>query len=257
MAARAVWKGHLAIDGLSCAVALHTAISSSARLHFHILNRKTEHRVVRSYFDSETGDPVENSELMRGYDTGGGEFIVLSPEDIAAAAPESDKRLEVKGFIPCDQIDRLYFDRPYYLTPSSSADAALFASIRDGLRKRQAAAVAQSVLFRRLRAVLIRAHGEGMIATLLNFDYEVRSTKEAFAEIPKVEIKGEMLDLAQEIIKRMTGSFDPTAFTDRYEEAMADLIRVKAKGGTIKPAKKKKAEKTTDLLEALRKSAAA
>ncbi len=96
-----------------------------------------------------------------------------------------------------------------------------------------------------------------MIATLLNFDYEVRSPKQAFAGIPDLAIKGEMLDLAQEIIKRMTGSFDPAAFTDRYEAAMADLIRVKAEGGKIKPVKKKKVEKAPDLLEALRKSAAA
>jgi DNA end-binding protein Ku len=257
MAARAVWKGHLSIDGVDCGVALHTAISSSARLHFHIINRKTEHRVTRSYFDTSTGDAVEAEDLMRGYDMGGGDFVVLSPEDIAAAAPKSDKTLQVKGFIPCDQIDRLYFDRPYYLTPSSSADADYFAEIRDGLSKQKAAAVAQAVLFRRLRTVLIRAHSKGLIATLLNFDYEVRSPKQAFADIPEVEIKGEMLDLGQEIIKRMTGTFDPAAFTDRYESAMADLIQIKAKGGKIKPVKKKKTEKTTDLLEALRKSAAA
>jgi len=257
MAARAVWKGHLAIDGLNCPVALHTAISASARLHFHIINRKTGHRVTRAYVDSATGDAVESSGLMRGFDTGKGDFILLSQDDIAAAAPESDKRLEVKSFIPCDEIDRLYFERPYYLTPSTPADAELFVEIRDGLRAKQAAAVAQAVLFKRLRAVLIRAHGRGMIATLLNFDYEVRSPDQAFADIPDLEIKGEMLDLAQEIIKRMKGSFDPASFTDRYEEAMAALIRAKAEGKEIKPIKRKKVEKTSDLLEALRKSAAA
>lgn len=257
MAVRAVWRGQLAIDGTSCPVGLYTAISSSARLRFHILNRKTEHRVVRSYIDSGTGEPVDNGELMRGYDTGHGEFVLLSPEDIAAAAPESDKRLEVKGFIPCGEIDRLYFDRPYYLTPSSAADTPLFADIRDGLRAKEAAAVAQAVLFKRLRAVLIRAHGRGLIATLLNFDYEVRSPQEAFAEIPDLEIKGEMLDLGKEIIKRMTGSFDPASFSDRYEDAMAELIRAKAEGREIKPIKRKKTEPTSDLLAALRKSVAA
>jgi DNA end-binding protein Ku len=257
MAIRAVWKGQLAIDGISCPVGLYTAISSSARLRFHILNRKTEHRVVRSYIDSGTGEPVENSELMRGYDTGKGEFILLSPEDIAAAAPESDKKLEVQGFIPCAEIDRLFFERPYYLKPSSPADADLFADIRDGLHAKAAAAVAQAVLFKRLRAVLIRAHRRGLIATLLNFDYEVRSPDEAFAEIPDLDIKGEMLDLGKEIIKRMSGSFDPASFQDRYEEAMAELIRAKAEGKEIKPVKRKKTETTSDLLEALRRSAAA
>lgn len=256
MAARAVWKGSLAIDGLHCPVALHTVVSPSVRLRFHILNRKTEHRVTRSYFDSGTGAAVKSEELERGFDLGGGDLLVLSPQDIAAALPESDKTLEVQGFIRCDEIDRLFFDRPYYLTPASPTDRALYAEICGGLRDRRVAAVAQAVLFRRLRGVLIRAHGAGMIATLLNFDHEVRSPDQAFSEIPDIEIKGEMLDLAGMILQRLRGGFDPASFTDRYESALAELIRAKAEGHKIPARKRRKVEPAGDLLEALRKSAA-
>jgi len=257
MASRAVWKGTLAAGETNIPVALHTAVSPQSRLHFHILNRQTGHRVNRAYLDAETGKTVDNADLMRGFDTGAGDLIVLSPEDIAAAAPEADKRLAVEAFIPCGEIDRLYFDRPYYLTPASDAAAPLYAGFRDALKKRRAAAIAHAVLFRRLRAVLVRAHGDGLIATLLNYGHEVRSPEAAFEEIPAVKIKGEMLDLAQEIIKRMSGEFDPATFSDRYEDALAELIKAKAEGREIRAPKKRKAAPKLDLMEALRKSAAA
>ncbi len=254
---RAVWKGTLSANGIDVPVALHTAVSPQSKLHFHILNRKTEHRVSRAYIDAETGDKVDSADLMRGFDTGAGDLLVLSPEDIAAAAPEADKKLSVAAFIPCDEIDRLYFDRPYYLTPASDAAAPLYAEFRDALKKKHAAAVAHAVLFRRLRAVLVRTHGNGLIATLLNYDHEVRSPDAAFEEIPTLKIKGEMLDLAQDIIKRMTGEFDPAKFSDRYEDALAELIKAKAEGKKIPAPKKRKAAPKIDLMEALRKSAAA
>jgi DNA end-binding protein Ku len=257
MAARAVWKGTLAADGVQIPVALYTAISPQAKLHFHILNRKTEHRVHRAYLDAETGEKVDNADLMRGFDLGDGDLLVLSPEDIAAAAPQADKRLSVAAFIACDEIDRLYFDRPYYLTPGSEVAAPLYAEFRDALKKRDAAAIAHAVLFRRLRAVLIRPHGNGLVATLLNFDHEVRSPEIAFEDIPTLKIKGEMLDLAQEIIKRMSGSFDPSQFADRYEDALAELIKAKAEGRKIPAPKKRKAAPKMDLMEALKASVAA
>lgn len=254
---RAVWKGTLSANGIEVPVALHTAVSPQSKLHFHILNRKTEHRVSRAYIDAETGEKVDSGDLMRGFDTGAGDLLVLSPEDIAAAAPQADKRITVAAFIPCAEIDRLYFDRPYYLTPATDAVAPLYAEFRDALKKKSAAAVAHAVLFRRLRAVLVRAHGNGLIATLLNFDHEVRSPDAAFEEIPTLKIKGEMLDLAQEIIKRLSGEFDPATFSDRYEDALAELIKAKAEGRKIPAPKKRKAAPKIDLMEALRKSAAA
>ena len=254
---RAVWKGTLTMSGIAIPVALHTAISPQSKLHFHIINRKTGHRVSRAYLDSETGEKVDNADLVRGFDTGGGELLTLSPEDIAAAAPEADKRLAIEAFIPCGEIDRLYFDRPYYLTPATEVAAPLYAEFRDLLKKKNAADVAHAVLFRRLRAVLVRAHGDGLIATLLNFNHEVRPPDTAFEDIPTVKIKGEMLDLAEEIIKRMSGKFDPASFSDRYEDALAELIEAKAEGRKIPAPKKRKTGPKMDLMEALRKSAAA
>ncbi|WP_029352088.1 Ku protein [Bosea sp. 117] len=255
MAPRANWKGFLKIAELTCPVALYTAASTSERIAFHTINRATGHRVQRQFVDSETGKPVERDEQVKGYEVSDGEYVVLEPDEVASAVPESDKTLAVSAFVPCGEIDDVYFDRPYYLAPSNAAAHEAFVLIREGLRAAKVAAVAQAVLFRRVRTLLVRAQGEGLVATTLNFDYEVRPAREAFDVVPDMKIAGEMLELAEHIIRTKAGSFDPAAFDDRYEAALADLVKAKLEGRAITPPPARKREKVVDLMAALRESA--
>lgn len=257
MAPRANWKGYLKIAEVTCPVALYTAASTSDRVAFHILNRETGHRIHRKFLDSETEKPVEAENQVKGYEVAKDEYVTLEPEEIAGAIPASDKTLAVDAFIGCDDIDTLYFDRPYYLAPADKTAQEAFFLIREGMENARVAAIAHTVLFRRMRAVLIRAHGPGLIANTLNFDYEVRSAKDAFSDIPKTRIKGEMLDLAKHIIATKRGKFDPKKFDDRYEEALAELVKAKAEGKPLPTVKERKSAKVIDLMEALRQSAGA
>lgn len=255
MAPRANWKGHLVIGEVSCPVKLFTAASTADRIAFHTINRKTGHRVRRVFVDMSTQKPVESENQVKGYDVGGNEYVILEPEEIAAAVPESDKTLDVSAFVPCDGIDEVYIDKPYYLAPDGAHAEEAYALIREGLRKKSVAALAETVLFRRVRTVLIRPHNDGLVAATLNFDYEVRSAASAFSDIPKMTIKGEMLDLARHIIETKAGHFDPAEFEDRYEAALADLVKAKLEGKKITPQKRSKEEKVVDLMAALRESA--
>jgi DNA end-binding protein Ku len=180
---------------------------------------------------------------------------MLEPDEVAAAVPESDKTLSVSAFIGCTDIDQVYFDKPYYLAPSDKTAEESFILIREGMRKQKVAAIARTVLFRRVRTVLIRAHGKGLIANTLDFDYEVRSAKDAFRDVPGKNVKGEMLELAEHIIKTKKGKFDISKFDDRYEAALADLVKAKIEGKPIEAPKRPKEEKVVDLLAALRESA--
>lgn len=251
---RANWKGYIRFGEVSCPVALYTAASSSERIAFNTLNRKTGNRVKREFIDSETGDPVEREDQVKGYEVENGQYVVLEPDEVAAAIPESDKTLKIEAFIPCSQIDTTYFDKPYYLAPDKIGTDA-FLLLRDGMKKEGVAAVAKTVLFRRLRTVLIRAHGKGLIASTLNFDYEVRSSEKAFEEMPDLKIEGEMLQLAEHIIGTKKGSFDASTFDDRYEAAVAELVKAKIEGRTLPKRKAPAASKPSDLLQALRESA--
>jgi len=255
MAPRAIWKGVLKVAELTCPVSLYTAASTAERISFHTLNRKTGNRVQRQFVDEVTGKPVEHDDQVKGYDRGGGDYIVLEPEEIAAAIPESDKTLDVSTFLPCDEIDDIFLDRPYYIAPSTPVAAEAFALIREAMIEQESAALARTVIFRRMRSILIRPHGKGLIGTTLNFDYEVRSAEDAFSDVPKIKIQDEMLDLAKHIIETKAGAFDPKAFDDRYEAALAELVKAKIEGRKLKPKKLPAPAKVVDLMEALRQSA--
>ena len=255
MALRAVWKGVLKIAEVTCPVSLYTAASTSERISFHTINRKTGNRVHRQFIDDVSGRPVETEDQVKGYDKGDGDYVILEPEEIAAAIPESDKTLTVETFLPCDEIDDIFFDKPYYVAPSSPVAFEAFALIREGMRGQKSAALARTVIFRRMRSILIRPHGEGLIATTLNFDYEVRSAQDAFSDVPKIKIDDEMLELAEHIIKTKAGEFDPKDFDDRYESALAELVQAKIEGRKITPQKRPEPTKVVSLLDALRESA--
>lgn len=257
MAARAIWKGHLSVGELSCAVALYSAATTSERISFHIVNKKTGNRVRREYVDEQTGKPVARDDQVKGYETAKNTYVILEPDEIASAVPEGDKTLSVAAFVPYDEVDTAYFDKPYFLTPADEVAETAFALIRAGMRQQKVAALARAVLFRRVRSVLIQPGDGGFLANTLHFDYEVLPASDAFAEMPELTIKGEMLDLARHIIDTKRGTFDPSAFDDRYDAALAELVRAKAEGREIEMPKKQAEGKVIDLMQALRDSAGA
>jgi len=253
--ARASWKGFLTIAEVTCPVALYAAVSSSDRIVLHTVNRATGNRVQRQYVDAATGAAVDPEDQVKGYEVGKDQYVALEADEIASAIPASDKRLTVTAFVDHDAIDDVYFDRPYFLAPSDRSADEAFELIREGLLASPTAAIAQAVLFRRARTLLIRPYGRGLAATTLNFDYEVRSAKEAFADVPAIKIKHEMLELAEHIIKTKQGEFDPASVQDRYEAALADLVKAKLEGRTIAAPKREKRPAAPDLMAALRESA--
>jgi len=252
---RAIWKGYLKIDEVTCPVALYAAASTAERITFHTLNRKTGNRVRREFVDGETGKPVEKDDQVKGYELAPDEFMILDPEEIAATVPESDKTRTVQCFVDCTKVDAVYFDRPYFIGPDKAHDTEAYVLIREGLAATNVVALAQTVLFRRLRTVLIRPYGAGLIGTTLNFDYEVRKAEEVFSDIPGAKVSDEMLDLARHIISTKSGEYDPHSFDDRYDAALAELVQAKLEGRPVARTKPVQDDSPSDLLSALRKSA--
>ncbi|TWG98309.1 DNA end-binding protein Ku [Mesorhizobium sp. J18] len=257
MAPRATWKGYVKIAELSFPIALYAGATTAERVSFHVINRKTGNRVHREYIDEETEEPVERDHQVKGYETGDNQYVVLDPDEIAEAVPESDKTIRIEAFIKCSNVDTVYFDRPYLLAPSGTVAEDSFSVLREGMRRKNVAALGRAVLFRRVRTLLLRPQESGLVANTLNFDYEIRQADEVFDDLPEIKIEGEMLDLARHIIKTMSGKFDPRDFDDRYDEALAELVKAKMEGRKIKAPKPVKEAKVVSLMDALRKSAKA
>lgn len=251
---RANWKGFIRFGQVSAPIALYSAATTSDRISFNVLNRKTGNRVRREYFDSETGAVVGKDDQIKGFEIGNGQFVRLEADEVASAVPESDKTMTVLSFVPLSEIDEVYFDKPYFLTPDKTGGET-FAILRDGMKRAQVAAIARTVLFRRMRTILIRPEGYGLLAATLNFDYEVRSADEAFGGMPDLKIEGEMLDLAKHIISTKVGEFRPEEFEDRYEAALSELVKAKLEGRPMPRRPEPQVSQPNDLLKALRESA--
>ena len=255
MAPRASWKGFLKIAEVTCPVALYAAASTIERIALHTINRPTGHRIRRQFVDAETGDTVERDDQVKGYEVGKDEYVSVEPDEIAAVIPHGDKTVTVSAFIDLADVDDLYFDKPYYLAPSDRSADETFALVREGMRAAKAVAVAEAVLFRRARTLLVRPDDKGFVAMTLKFDYEVRPAEQVFSTIPAKKITGEMLDLAIHIIRTKQGAFDPHAFHDRYEGALAELVKRKLEGEPIPKRSAPPSGATISLIQALRESA--
>ncbi|KAA3513130.1 Ku protein [Agrobacterium rosae] len=256
MTRRASWKGHIKFGDFACEVGLYSAITSSEKISFNIVNRKTGNRVERQYVDSDTGEQVDKSDQVRGFELDNGDHVIVEGDEIAALMPDSNKVIDIENFIACDDIDKLYFDRPYFLAATDGDGEDALSLLAQAMQRQNVVAIAEAVLFRRNRNLIIRPHGKALIATTLSFDYEVRSQNTTFKSIPDMKFDDEMLELASHIIKKRAGKFDPAAYADRYNDALAELVKAKIEGRPIKKPIEEKRDNVVDLKEALRRSAA-
>lgn len=252
---RASWRGHISFADFNCEVGLYSALTSAEKIAFNIVNRKTGHRVERQYVDSDTGEPVLRDDQVKGYELDNGDHIIIEGDEIAKLMPESDKVIRIKHFLPCDEIDKLYFDKSYYLAPSGEGGEEALTLLAKAMDDEKVAALSEAVLFRRNRVLLIRPSGKALVATTLNFSYEVRSETSVFKSIPDIEFDDEMLELASHIIEKRAGAFDPADYSDRYNDALAELVKAKIEGRKIEKPQQRKEDNIIDLKEALRRSA--
>ncbi len=255
MAIRASWKGWLKLIEVTAPVALYTAAPDSRGIALHTLNRETGNRVRREFVDEQTEELVERDQQVKGYETDKGSYVVLEQDELDEAIPESTKILEIDAFVPSREVDEVYLDSPYYLALADSPGAEGFSLIHRAMQDAGVAGIARTVLFRRERILLLCPRTVGFMAYTLHFGYEVRSDAEAFGGIDDVAVSDEMLDLGEHIIRKKMGKFDPDTFEDRYESALAELIRAKQAG---KPLPKRPATpkgNVVDLMDALRRSA--
>ena len=252
---RAYWKGYLKLSLVTCPVALYPASSQAEKTHFHQINRKTGHRLRQQMVDEVTGKAVEKGEKSRGYELSKGKYVEIEPEEIKAIQVESTHTLDIEKFVPVDEIDRRYFERPYYIVPDGKAGEEAFAVIRDAMKDKGRAALAKIVLTNRQHIMAIEPMGKILLGTLLRYDYEVRDAKELARSLPSPRIPKEMLSLASHILDTKAGHFDPSEFKDEFETELKKLVKRKAAGKPIEyeePAERP--SNVVDLMEALRQS---
>jgi DNA end-binding protein Ku len=190
-ARRAYWKGYLKLSLVTCPIALYPASSQAEKTHFHQINRKTGHRLRQQMVDEETGRVVDKDDTSRGYEVAKRKYVEIEPDEIKAIQVESTHTLDIEKFVPVDEIDRRYFDRPYYIVPDGKAGEEAFAVIRDAMKDKDRVALAKIVLTNREHVMAIEPMGKGLLGTILRYDYEVRDEKDLFRGVPSPKIPKE------------------------------------------------------------------
>ena len=252
---RAYWKGYLKLSLVTCPVALYPASSQADKTHFHQINRKTGNRLRQQMVDEETGRPVDKEQKGRGYEVSKGKYVEIEPDELDAVEIESTHTIDIDTFVPEEEIDKRYYERPYYIVPDAKSGEEAFAVIRDAMKDKGRVALARIVFANREHIMAIEPWGKGLLGTTLRYDYEVRDDREVFKGIPSPRVPKEMVQLASHILDKKAGHFDPAKFKDEYELALRKLVKRKAAGKTIErtePAEDR--SNVIDLMAALQQS---
>src|SRR5690242_3023183 len=253
LSTRPIWQGNLRLSLVSCPVALFGAVSRSNDISFHLLNPETNNRIRMVPTDPDTG-PVERKDLVKGYELEKNKYVVIDNDELDAVKLETTHTIEIERFVDADEIDRLFWNQPYYMVPNDDEGVDAFVVIREALEKTRRIALGRVVMHTRERLVALEPRDKGIVATTLRMRNEVVEPAKAFEHIPTAHPGKQMIEIAEKIIEQHEGPFDPDKFKDRYETALRELIRRKQKGEKLVTAEPVEESNVIDLMDALKKS---
>lgn len=253
MATRPTWQGYLRLSLVSCPVALYTATQRTSDVSFNMLHKQTNNRIKMIPTDPETG-PVDRSDIVKGFEVEKGQYVVVTDDEIKNVRLETTRTLDIERFVDEDEIDRLYWNDPYFLAPDGDMAVEAFTVIREAMAKAGKVALGRLVMHQRERLMALEPRGKGILAYSLRTNREVRDAADVFDRIPTHKAPPAMIDIAARIIEQQSGDFDPSKFNDRYEDALRALIKEKQKGHGVKTVEAPKEAEVIDLMEALKRS---
>ena len=248
---RPSWNGHLRLSLVSCSIGLVPATTEVERIKLNQLNPKTGNRISLKPVDSETGEPLERSEIVKGYKLEGDQYVILENEELKDLQVESSRILDLEAFVDRASVDPIYMDAPYYIYPEKVGLEA-YRVIAEAMAADKKAAIGRIVLSTREHPVLVEPRGGGLMMFLLRTADEVRAAEYDF---PEAKIDRKMDEIAGTIMERQAGHFEPAQFIDRYQDALRELIKAKAAGrGPTKTKAPVIRGNVVDLMDALRRS---
>jgi DNA end-binding protein Ku len=253
MATRPTWQGYLRLSLVSCPVALYTGTSRTSEVHFNMLSKSTHNRIRMIPTDPETG-PVDRSDIVKGYEVEKGHYVVITDEEIQNVRLPTTRTLDIERFVDETDIDRLYWNDPYFLVPDGDMALEAFTVIREAMEKSEKVALGRLVMHQRERLMALEPRDKGILAYTIRSRREVKDPDELFDKIPDEKPNPQMVDIAAKIIDQLEGPFDTSQFTDRYEDALRELVAEKEKGHKIATVKEPKEAEVIDLMDALKRS---
>jgi DNA end-binding protein Ku len=245
-----VWKGFISFGLVSFPVRLFSAARSET-IHFHMLHKKDQSRVKEVWYCAEENKPIERSDMVKGYEVGKGEYVIVEDEELKKIAPATATAMDVLQFVANDEVDPIYFEASYYVAAenSSSKPYSLFLAALTGTKQD---AIAKITMHSREHIALIRPSGDGLVLHTLYYPDELHTSNRG--EIPKPAYSAKELELAKSLVNHLKAPFKPREFRDEYRENVKRLIDQKQKGQKITAVKQSPKAPVIDLMDALKRS---
>ncbi|HRX84691.1 MAG TPA: Ku protein [Phycisphaerae bacterium] len=257
---RAIWKGHISFGLVNVPVALYSA-EQRADVSFHLIDSRDFSRVRYERVNAETGEEVPWDQVVKGYEFDDGSYVVMQKEELEQVAPEAAQTVEIEAFVDLDQIDPMYFDKPYYLEPGKKG-AKGYALLREVLRASGRVGIARVVIRSRQYIAAMAPRDDALVLTLLRYPQEIASMDELDLpgdDLTKVGVTKSELNMARTLVDSMSADWNPDAYHDEYREALMARIEQKIEAGEINRVSEAKAAPsslppTINLMDALKQS---
>lgn len=228
MAARAYWRGQIRLALVSIPIEVYPATRSGAAIQFHQIHEPSGKRIRYEKVAPGVG-PVDRDEIVKGYEIGKGDYVLLDEAEIEAVKIESRKTLELVQFVEAHEIDVLYYEKPYFVVPADDLAEEAYVVLRNALRQTRKVGLGQLSVRGREQLVSIKPCGRGLVMEVLRYADEVHKAQGYFRDIDDIEPEPDLLDLATTLIDKKTAPFKPAEFHDRYVDALHRLIEKKSK----------------------------
>lgn len=259
MTPRFFWKGYLKLSLVTCPVVLIPAISEADKVRFHTLNRATGHRVVARYVDADVGRPVDDDDIVKGYETGPDKYVAVEEDELDAVALESVRTIEIDIFAQKGSIDWIWFDRPHYLAPDDPVGEEVFCVIRDAMKTTDTVGISRLSIYRREHAVMLEPRDRGIVLWTLRYGDEVRDSEPYFGDILTENGELELLALFKTLVEKRLTSWKPSLVSDPVQEHLLEIIEARMKHRPPRNPKstpERPASNVVSIVDALRKSIA-
>ena len=252
---RTFWKGYLRLALVTIPVRLVSAEKAAATPRFHQIDRKSKQRIRYSKIVPGKGEVAKN-DIVMGYEVEPGNYVLFESDELDAIKLETKHTIELKQFVEADDIDFLYFEKPYYVLPDGDVAEEGYIVIRDALKAENKIAIGQLTLRGRENLVALYPGGAGLVLETLRYREEIKDADDVFSGLGREKSRADMLKMAEELIRTRSGDFDPTEFRNHYAEALRDLVKQKVESGGAVPVEDDSAPraKVIDFMEALKRS---
>ncbi len=253
---RPIWSGAISFGLVNVPVKVFSA-TSSKDVRFHQLDGKSNSRIKQKRVSATTGEEVPFEDIIKAYEIAPDNYVTITPEELDALDPKATKTIDIEDFVDLDQIDPIFFERPYYLVPDKGGTKA-YALLREAMRETNKVGIARMVLRTKQYLAAIRPVGDALVLETMLFADEVVPADELELPGKDVEVTEREEKMARQLIDSLTTDFEPEKYKDEYRERVLELIEQKAAGQEIVVEDKaEEAPKVVDLMAALEASLAA